>query len=531
MDHHSNNHLKEISFNSNSKLRDKILGPSCRNANNKENEDLFKKLWSCCTSGNDHQEENDISHNMNKIEETEEGVTCGQWCNSRTSFSAQKNLERANSFWSATYETNNSIPIQGAPFFGSDDPPGRDTLLFKCREAIESLQEEIEELQKAINERDFLLSQSQEKEEQLISSKRSAFNEIAELKEKIQRLKEQMKENEDKYEQEWHKMLEENKQLKLQNIEQESKINKYRLKLESIEESVNDLKVKKSGLENSNEKLEGKLKDLKLTINEYESANQQLDTKLLWAEKTYEEDISKMMSEYEKKEQMIQKQNQDLLDKTQHERVAREDKIKNEMKDKILGIQKGIEASNDEIKKLRDDKQKLLEENMKLTQMISDVKLQESMSVSKNKSWECQNWSNNYSKSADQNIEYELKVKTKENESLKIKNKKLEKHFDGLIEQISEMKSEMGNLKLKKKDKMHKVKEEAEKYKDYFRSQIDVLRNEMISKKSNMDKMKQLLDHYKTKTLELEQELSESNQKWSIRWEEERKKWKIYLGQ
>jgi hypothetical protein len=47
-----------------------------------------------------------------------------------------------------------------------------------------------------------LLSQSQEKEEQLISSKRSAFNEIAELKEKIQRLKEQMKENEDKYEQE-----------------------------------------------------------------------------------------------------------------------------------------------------------------------------------------------------------------------------------------------------------------------------------------------------------------------------------------
>jgi hypothetical protein len=43
--------------------------------------------------------------------------------------------------------------------------------------------------------------------------------------------------------------------------------------------------------------------------------------------------------------------------------------------------------------------------------------------------------------------------------------------------------------------------------------------------------MKQLLDHYKTKTLELEQELSESNQKWSIRWEEERKKWKIYLGQ
>jgi hypothetical protein len=78
MDHHSNNHLKEISFNSNSKLRDKILGPSCRNANNKENEDLFNKLWSCCTSGNDHQEENDISHNMNKIEETEEGVTCGQ---------------------------------------------------------------------------------------------------------------------------------------------------------------------------------------------------------------------------------------------------------------------------------------------------------------------------------------------------------------------------------------------------------------------------------------------------------------------
>lgn len=76
---------------------------------------------------------------------------------------------------------------------------------------------------------------------------------------------------------------------------------------------------------------------------------------------------------------------------------------------------------------------------------------------------------------------------------------------------------------------MQKVKEEAEKYKEYFRTQIDSLRNEMIAKKSNMDKMKILVEHYKSKVSELEQELGDTNERWAKRWEEERNKWKICM--
>jgi chromosome segregation ATPase len=226
-----------------------------------------------------------------------------------------------------------------------------------------------------LSDRDFLLSQAQEREEQLVKSKKSANNEITNLKEKIEKLKGDMKESEEKYEENCHKLIEENKKLKLESIEQESMINKYKLKLDSIEETLNDLKLKKSSLEDSNEKLEHKIKDMKMTINEYESANQQLDTKLMWAEKTYEEGLNKIMNDYERKQEIIQKQNQELLDKTQNERVVREEKIKTEMKEKIVEIQKGIEASNEEIKKLRNDKQKLLEENLKLTQLMSEVKI------------------------------------------------------------------------------------------------------------------------------------------------------------
>jgi len=84
-----------------------------------------------------------------------------------------------------------------------------------------------------------------------------------------------------------------------------------------------------------------------------------------------------MMTEFERKEQILQKQNQEILERTQNELMNREEKIKKEMKEKIMGIQKGIEASNQEIKRLRDDKKSLLEENMKLTQMMSDYKINE----------------------------------------------------------------------------------------------------------------------------------------------------------
>eukprot|EP00343_Euplotes_focardii_P001409 CAMPEP_0205800290 /NCGR_PEP_ID=MMETSP0205-20121125/1906_1 /ASSEMBLY_ACC=CAM_ASM_000278 /TAXON_ID=36767 /ORGANISM="Euplotes focardii, Strain TN1" /LENGTH=93 /DNA_ID=CAMNT_0053063145 /DNA_START=182 /DNA_END=463 /DNA_ORIENTATION=- len=91
-----------------------------------------------------------------------------------------------------------------------------------------------------------------------------------------------------------------------------------------------------------------------------------------------------MMNEFEKKEQFLQMQNKEILERTQNELLNREAKIKAEMKEKIMGIQKGIEASNQEIKRLRDDKQKLLEENMKLTQMLSEVKMNEQSNLKLN---------------------------------------------------------------------------------------------------------------------------------------------------
>ena len=231
---------------------------------------------------------------------SESNLSCGQCINERLSLSVQKNNPNA-SFCSATCESSNSIqPV--APWFRADEAPERDTLLFKCREAIESLQEEIEDYQNALNERDFLLSQAQEREENLVSSKKNINKELESTKDKLEKAQEELVDfkkkasgngsfiispldNEEKYEDECHKLIEENKQLKLENIEMESKHNKNQIKLESIEESLNDLKVKKSNLENSNEKLEGKIKDLKLTISEYETANHELDTKLIWAEK------------------------------------------------------------------------------------------------------------------------------------------------------------------------------------------------------------------------------------------------------
>ena len=75
-----------------------------------------------------------------------------------------------------------------------EEAPERDTLLFKCREAIESLQEEIEEYQNALNERDFLLSQAQEREENLISTKKTVNEELESAKNKIERTKEELNE-------------------------------------------------------------------------------------------------------------------------------------------------------------------------------------------------------------------------------------------------------------------------------------------------------------------------------------------------
>ena len=117
----------------------------------------------------------------------------------------------------------------------------------------------------------------------------------------------------------------------------------------------------------------------------------------------------------------------------------------------------------------------------------------------------------------------------KENEELKTKNGKLEKHLDSLKVQVSDLKTELLELKFRKNNKMSKVKDETEKYKEYFKSQIEALRNEMISKKNNMDKMKLLLDEYKNKIIELEKELSEINQRWDKKWEEERNKEKLYI--
>ena len=238
-----------------------------------------------------------------------------------------------------------------------------------------------------------------------------------------------------------------------------------------------------------------------------------------------------MMSEYRSKEQMILKQNEELLEKTHNERLERENKIKSEMKTKIMEIQKGIEASNQEIKKLREDKQQLLEENMKLTQMLSEVtkSVDDGRFNQMGKWYDCKNCnSSTISKYLDIDHDFELKEKLKENEELKLKNGKLEKHLDSLKIQVSDLKTELLELKFKKNNKMSKVKDETEKYKEYFKSQIDALRNEMLSKKNNMDKMKLLLEEYKLKILELEKELSEINQKWDKKWEEEKEKEKMY---
>ena len=295
-------------------------------------------------------------------------------------------------------------------------------------------------------------------------------------------------------------------------------------------------------MQNSNNKLEGQIKDLKATVNEYETANQQLDTKLMWAEKTYEEGLNKMMSEYERKEQIIHRQNQELLEKTQNERMDREAKIKSEMKDKISEIQKGIEASNQQITKLRDEKQSLLEENMKLTQIITemgDEKDREIQNAVKKAKLECDrsrsrsygrdNSSNTMSKYLESNYEYELAAQIKENEKLISKNDKLERHLDSLKVQIGELKNELLDLKARKKDKMGRVKDEAEKYREYFRNQIDALRDEMIKKKTNMDKMRNILEDYKLKVTHLERELSDVNEKWEKISKEERRKEKAYI--
>lgn len=101
------------------------------------------------------------------------------------------------------------------------------------------------------------------------------------------------------------------------------------------------------------------------------------------------------------KEQILQRQNQELLERTHNERLDREAKIKAEMKEKIMGIQKGIEQSNEEIKRLRDEKQQLLEENMRLTQMISDLKIKE---ANRNKAKETEVMS----KYLESDLEFEL---------------------------------------------------------------------------------------------------------------------------
>ncbi|CAI2367563.1 unnamed protein product [Moneuplotes crassus] len=367
---YANNRLKELSFNSNYELKNKILGPtSAGNFADKENNDVFNQLWSC------------TREDMYPRETQEEtNRTYDNYPKDSLSFSEQK-FPQNQPKMSNNFDTQNSVQST-APFFGNDDNSGRDTLLFKCREAIESLQEEIEDYQKALGERDFLLSQAQEREDQLLLSKSNANKEVESLTRKLQESREELAnykskaaENEEKYDQECHKLLEENKKLRCENIELESSISKYKIKLECIEETVNDLKLKKTSLEDSHERLEVKVKDLKTTINEYETANQQLDTKLIWAEKTYEEGMSKIMTEYEKERELLQKKNEDLIKKAQNSQYDREAKIKAKMKEKIVGIQKGIEASNAEINKLREEKQKLLKKNMKLVQIIDEFKI------------------------------------------------------------------------------------------------------------------------------------------------------------
>ena len=122
----------------------------------------------------------------------ESNLSCGPCWNEKLTLSVQKGNHN-NSFCSGTYDSSNSIQ-PSAPNFGMEEAPERDTLLFKCREAIESLQEEIEEYQNALNERDFLLSQAQEREENLISTKKTVNEELESAKNKIERTKEELNE-------------------------------------------------------------------------------------------------------------------------------------------------------------------------------------------------------------------------------------------------------------------------------------------------------------------------------------------------
>lgn len=176
----------------------------------KENEDIFNKIWSWYRTGANLTDESDIDKIKLKTEEADESINWDHWYNGSFAPSSLKRIQNNNSFNSATYDTSNSIQ-HIAPWFGNDDPPGRDTLLLKCREAIESLQEEIEEQQRSINERDYLLNQAQEREEQLSHLKNGAMEEITLLREKLSKIREEMRENEERYEKEWHKILEDNK--------------------------------------------------------------------------------------------------------------------------------------------------------------------------------------------------------------------------------------------------------------------------------------------------------------------------------
>ena len=133
------------------------------------------------------------------------------------------------------------------------------------------------------------------------------------------------------------------------------------------------------------------------------------------------------------------------------------------------------------------------------------------------------------SKYLESNYEFELNTQIKENEKLISKNVKLEQHLDSMKDQIDDLKNELMDLKARKKDKMVRVKDEADKYREYFKNQIDTLRDEMLKKKSNMDKMKSLLEEYKTRITHLERELSEVNEKWDSRCQDEKQKEKMYV--
>lgn len=99
------NCLKEVSFNSNSKLREKILVPSLNNQYDKENEDVFNKIWSCHQANTENHNESFISNHMSKLEANDEGIGFD-----RCAASAQK-PSCGMSFASANYETTNSASV------------------------------------------------------------------------------------------------------------------------------------------------------------------------------------------------------------------------------------------------------------------------------------------------------------------------------------------------------------------------------------------------------------------------------------